>query len=168
MSSLIHGRNPTCSGFFVVNLFIQWLLATVLIYFLSASFFLAMIKGIKGQPDYIKKRDRRKSSINKQRKQGENVEIHDQFNPGDVVYIIIRNPHAQNVAHVQQAAVVRDPERPDGLALFVYETYYPLTDEFAVFKTEQEAEAAYREAFGSLEMESGETSFISESGFGWE
>lgn len=73
------------------------------------------------------------------------------FIPGEVVYIIIRNPHAQDVANVQQAAVVQHPERPNELALFLHETYYPLTDELAVFKTENEAEAAYYQAFGSPE-----------------
>lgn len=73
------------------------------------------------------------------------------FVPGEVVYVIIRNPHTQDVAQIQQAAVVQHPDDSDQLALFVYETYYPLTDEWAVFKTEQEAEQAYMEAFGSPE-----------------
>lgn len=71
------------------------------------------------------------------------------FIPGEVVYIIIRNPHAQDVANVQQAAVVQNPENPNELALFIHETYYPLTDEFAVFKSETEAEQAFFDAFGS-------------------
>lgn len=75
------------------------------------------------------------------------------LNPGEVVYVIIRNPHAQNVANVQEAAVVRHPDSPNQLALFLYETYYPLTDEVAVYTTEEEAEQAYQEAFGSLEMD---------------
>lgn len=32
------------------------------------------------------------------------------FNPGEVVYIMIRNPHVQGVANVEQAAVVQNPE----------------------------------------------------------
>lgn len=75
------------------------------------------------------------------------------LNPGEVVYVIIRNPHAQNVANVQEAAVVRHPDSPNQLALFLYETYYPLTAEVAVYTTEEEAEQAYQEAFGSLEMD---------------
>lgn len=74
------------------------------------------------------------------------------FNLGEVVYVIIRNPHAQDVANVQEAAVVSHPESPGELALFLYDTYYPLTDEIAVYKTEQEAEQAYQEAFGVVEM----------------
>jgi transcriptional regulator of the spore photoproduct lyase operon len=75
------------------------------------------------------------------------------FQPGQVVYVIIRNPHAQDVANVQEAAVVQDPDSPGDLALFVYETYYPLNDEVAVFSSLTEAENAYQEAFGHTEME---------------
>lgn len=75
------------------------------------------------------------------------------INPGDIVYVIIRNPHVQNIAQVQEAAVVRHPDYPNELALFVYETYYPITDEIAIFQTEQEAEQAYQEAFGYVEMD---------------
>jgi transcriptional regulator of the spore photoproduct lyase operon len=74
------------------------------------------------------------------------------YQPGQIVYIIIRNPHAQDVANVQEAAVVQNPDSPDHLALFLYETYYPLTDEIAVYQTSNEAEFAYQEAFGKLEM----------------
>ncbi|WP_305853286.1 transcriptional regulator SplA domain-containing protein [Halobacillus amylolyticus] len=77
------------------------------------------------------------------------MDIHETFNAGEIVYVIIRNPHAQNVANVQEAAVVQNPENPGELSLFVYETYYPLTDEVAVYKTEDHAEQAYREAFGA-------------------
>jgi len=73
------------------------------------------------------------------------------FQPVEVVYIIIRNPHAQNVANVQQAAVVQNPDNPDELALFAHENYFPLSNDFAIFKTESEAEQAYNEAFGSSE-----------------
>lgn len=75
------------------------------------------------------------------------------FYPGDIVYVIIRNPHAQDVANVQEAAVVRHPDSPGELALFLYETYYPLTDEMAVYRTENEAEQAYQDAFGSVEAD---------------
>ena len=75
------------------------------------------------------------------------------FQPGQIVYVIIRNPHAQNVANVQEAAVVQNPDFPGQLALFLYETYYPLTEEVAVYPTANEAEFAYQEAFGLQEME---------------
>lgn len=74
--------------------------------------------------------------------------------PGEVVYIIIRNPHVQDVAQVQQAAVVQHPDYPNEQALFIYETYYSLTKDLAVFKTESEAEQAFHQAFGTS-MEGG-------------
>ncbi|WML44006.1 transcriptional regulator SplA domain-containing protein [Neobacillus sp. PS3-40] len=75
------------------------------------------------------------------------------YQPGQIVYIIIRNPHAQDVANIQEAAVVQNPDEPDQLALFIHETYYPLTDEVAVYSTVNEAEYAYQEVFGLIEME---------------
>lgn len=73
--------------------------------------------------------------------------------PGDVVHVIIRNPHAQDIANVQQAAVVQDPDNPSELALFFHESYYPLSDDFAIYATEEEAESVYTEAFGFNETE---------------
>ncbi|MCH6266248.1 transcriptional regulator SplA domain-containing protein [Neobacillus citreus] len=75
------------------------------------------------------------------------------FQPGQIVYVIIRNPHAQDVANVQEAAVVQNPDAPGDLALFVYETYYPLNDEVAVFSSSSEAENAFQEAFGYTKIE---------------
>ncbi|MFB1050295.1 transcriptional regulator SplA domain-containing protein [Paraliobacillus sp. JSM ZJ581] len=75
------------------------------------------------------------------------------FHPGDVAYVIIRNPHVQGVANVQQAAVVNHPNRPNELALFMYETYYPLSEEVAIYQTEHEAEVAFQQAFGNTEVE---------------
>jgi transcriptional regulator of the spore photoproduct lyase operon len=81
------------------------------------------------------------------------MDMYQSYQPGQIVYVIIRNPHAQDVANVQEAAVVQNPQSPDQLALFVYETYYPLTDEVAVFSNIAEAENAYQEAFGLTEIE---------------
>ncbi len=81
------------------------------------------------------------------------MEWNNQYTPyqaGDVVYVIYRNPHTQSVANVQEAAVVKDPEHPHELALFLYETYYPLTHEVAVYSSEEEAEHAYSQSFGGL------------------
>lgn len=72
---------------------------------------------------------------------------------GEVVYMIIRNPHAQDVAQVQQVAIVQHPEDPNKLALFAHDNYYPFTEEFAIFPTEAEAEQAYQEAFGRFDGE---------------
>lgn len=71
--------------------------------------------------------------------------------PGDIVYVLYRNPHTQNVAMIQEAAVVNHPEHPGQLAVFLYETYYPLTDEMAVYRTADEAEAAYNYYFGAVD-----------------
>ncbi|HEY4553176.1 MAG TPA: transcriptional regulator SplA domain-containing protein [Bacillaceae bacterium] len=71
--------------------------------------------------------------------------------PGEIVYVIYRNPHTQNVANIQEAAVVNDPDNPGQLAVFLYETYYPLTDELAVYRSEEEAEAAYNYYFGAID-----------------
>jgi len=77
----------------------------------------------------------------------------DVFQPGQIVYVIIRNPHVQGVANVQEAAVVMDPDSPGNLSLFVYETYYPLSDDIAIYRTASEAEEAYNDAFGFSDME---------------
>ena len=77
----------------------------------------------------------------------------DVIQPGQVVYLIIRNPHVQGVANVQEAAVVMDPNSPGNLSLFIYETYYPINDEFAIYQTASEADQAYNEAFGFSDME---------------
>lgn len=71
------------------------------------------------------------------------------FTAGDIVYVIYRNPHTQDVANLQEAAVVKNPENPDELALFLYETYYPLTEDTAVFSNEFEAEQAFQQYFGN-------------------
>ena len=74
--------------------------------------------------------------------------MYSNYQAGDIVYVFIRNPHTQDVANVQEAAVVKNPEKLDELAVFVYETYYPLTEEMAIYSTEEEAENAYQNYFG--------------------
>ncbi|UOQ44754.1 transcriptional regulator [Halobacillus salinarum] len=76
-----------------------------------------------------------------------------QYRAGDVVYVIYRNPHTFNVANVQEAAVVKDPEEPGELALFLYDTYFPLDSDIAVYASLGEAERAYEEAFGTIDLE---------------
>lgn len=72
------------------------------------------------------------------------------YHPGDIVFIFYRNPHTQDVANIQQAAVVTNPDNPNELALFLYETYYPLTNEVAVYSSEAEAEEVYQHYFGDV------------------
>lgn len=69
------------------------------------------------------------------------------YNAGDIVYVFYRNPHTQDVANIQAAAVVNNPERPGELALFLYENYYPLTEEVDVFSNEAEAYETYGSYF---------------------
>lgn len=38
------------------------------------------------------------------------MEMNQLYSKGDIVYIIIRNPHAQSVANIQHAAVVENPD----------------------------------------------------------
>lgn len=71
------------------------------------------------------------------------------YRAGDVVYVFYRNPHTQDVANIQAAAVVNNPEIADELALFLYETYYPLSNEIAVYSTEEEANQAYNYYYGN-------------------
>lgn len=70
------------------------------------------------------------------------------FQAGDIVYVFYRNPHTQDVANIQAAAVVNNPENENELALFLYETYYPLSDEITVYATEEEANQAYNFYYG--------------------
>lgn len=70
------------------------------------------------------------------------------YRAGDIVYVFYRNPHTQNVANIQAAAVVNNPENANELALFLYETYYPLSNEIAVYSTEEEANQAYNYYYG--------------------
>jgi len=77
----------------------------------------------------------------------------EKYQAGDIVYAFYRNPHTQDVANVQAAAVVNDPEKANELALFLYETYYPLSSELAIYSTEEEANQAYNYYYGDSEGE---------------
>ncbi|WP_223700612.1 transcriptional regulator SplA domain-containing protein [Sutcliffiella deserti] len=68
--------------------------------------------------------------------------------PGDSVYLFYRNPHTQNVATLQEATIEPDPHDAGKLAIFLFDTYYPLSDEFVFFKSLEEAEAMYNDYFG--------------------
>ncbi|WP_339149728.1 MULTISPECIES: transcriptional regulator SplA domain-containing protein [unclassified Sutcliffiella] len=67
---------------------------------------------------------------------------------GDTIYLFYRNPHTQNVATVQQANIVANPYEDGQLSIFLYDTYYPLSDEFVFFTSLEEAEALYNDYFG--------------------
>lgn len=74
-----------------------------------------------------------------------------ELNAGDIVYVFYRNPHTQDVANIQAAAVVNNPEQNDELALFLYETYYPLSNEMAIYQTEEDAMRAFNYYYGDSE-----------------
>jgi len=71
----------------------------------------------------------------------------------ETVYVIIRNPHTQGVANVQEASIVRHPEDPEKQSLYLYDMHYPLTDDVAVYRSAFEADCAFREAFGLIDVE---------------
>ncbi|KGR77527.1 transcriptional regulator SplA domain-containing protein [Ureibacillus manganicus] len=71
------------------------------------------------------------------------------YQAGDIVYVFYRNPHTQDVANIQAAAVVNNPESSDELAVFLYENYYPITNELAMYATEEEANEAYKYYYGN-------------------
>ncbi|RPF55381.1 transcriptional regulator of the spore photoproduct lyase operon [Aquisalibacillus elongatus] len=79
------------------------------------------------------------------------MNLQEDYEKGDIVYVMYRNPHAQSVAQIQEAAVVQHPEEPGELALFFYDTYYPLNEQIAVYKTEEEANEAYQFYFGDAD-----------------
>ncbi|SEO00574.1 transcriptional regulator of the spore photoproduct lyase operon [Amphibacillus marinus] len=74
--------------------------------------------------------------------------INQDYNIGDQVYVMLRNPHVQGAVNVQEAQVVAKPDYPGELALLLNEEYFPLRDDLAVFSDYYEAEIAYRDAFG--------------------
>lgn len=76
------------------------------------------------------------------------METNKSYSAGDIVYVFYRNPHTQDVANVQAAAVVNHPDNSDELALFLYEDYYPLSDEMAVYSSEEDANEAYNHFLG--------------------
>ena len=75
------------------------------------------------------------------------------YHAGDIVYVFYRNPHTQDVVNIQAAAVVNNPENSNELALFLYESYYPLSNEMAVYSTEEEANQAYKYYYGNATEE---------------
>lgn len=77
----------------------------------------------------------------------EGEEMQQPFDVGDIVYIFYRNPHIQDVTNIQEAAVVYHPEKPEELALFLFETYYPITNDMVIFASEMAAEQAYHQYF---------------------
>lgn len=76
------------------------------------------------------------------------MDIH-QLQSGDTVYVIQRNPHTQSAAHIQEAAIIQNPDNPRQLSLFFRDEHYPLTDAFAMYSSYEEASQAYDSSFST-------------------
>ncbi|UCZ54249.1 transcriptional regulator [Bacillus shivajii] len=72
---------------------------------------------------------------------------------GDTVYVISRNPHTQTVAQIQEAEIVDNPDHPEKLSLFLFEEHFPLTEEYAIYSSFEEAEQMYHHYFQINENE---------------
>ncbi|MFC0270659.1 transcriptional regulator SplA domain-containing protein [Metabacillus herbersteinensis] len=69
------------------------------------------------------------------------------FKLGETVYVIYRNPHAAIVANILSAEIVQHPINENEFALFLHDSYHPLSDDDAVFSSFDEAERLYNELF---------------------
>lgn len=78
-----------------------------------------------------------------------------EYHSGDHVYVIQRNPHTQSVAHIQGANIVENPYHPGELSLFFMDEYYPLSDEFAIYSSYDEAQEEYQQFFNDTNHEDG-------------
>ncbi|MCD8510997.1 MAG: transcriptional regulator [Bacillus sp. (in: Bacteria)] len=76
-----------------------------------------------------------------------------QLEAGDSVFVISRNPHTQSVAEIQEASVVEHPDHPGRIVLFMFEEYIPLTEDYAMFSSYQEAEEMFNLYFNETEMD---------------
>ncbi|MEY9976633.1 transcriptional regulator SplA domain-containing protein [Lysinibacillus sp. RC79] len=70
-----------------------------------------------------------------------------QYSAGDIVYIFYRHPSIEEVVNIQEVAVVHNPDNPNELSLFLFESYYPLTNDILIFTSEMDAEQAYHQYF---------------------
>ncbi|KKI93892.1 transcriptional regulator [Bacillus sp. SA1-12] len=73
--------------------------------------------------------------------------VKNNYQIGEEVYVIYRNPHAVNVANIEKAEVVEHPKNPNELALFLHDAYHPLEEDDAVFTSFDEAEELYNQLF---------------------
>ncbi|WP_110114765.1 transcriptional regulator SplA domain-containing protein [Bacillus sp. CGMCC 1.16541] len=70
-----------------------------------------------------------------------------EYQVGDQVFVIYRNPHTANVANITEAEIVEHPEQPGDVALFLHESYHLLAEDDAVYPTYEEAEQMYNKIF---------------------
>ncbi|OEH93354.1 transcriptional regulator SplA domain-containing protein [Bacillus solimangrovi] len=66
---------------------------------------------------------------------------------GDEVFVIYHNPHTASVANIKKAEIVQHPHEPNGVALFLHETFHTIEDDDALFATEQDAARAYEDLY---------------------
>ena len=74
--------------------------------------------------------------------------IPEDYHPGQIVYVMYRNPHSQSITKIEEASIVNDPYQPNQLALCIFDTFYPISKEIAIYRTREEAEQAYQDYFG--------------------
>lgn len=67
--------------------------------------------------------------------------------PGDEVYVIYNNPHTPTVSNVKRAEIVQHPHNPNGVALFLHETFHVIEDDDALFSSEEAAQNAYNQFY---------------------
>ncbi|KOS61823.1 transcriptional regulator [Lysinibacillus agricola] len=70
-----------------------------------------------------------------------------QYSAGDIVFIFYQHPFIDDVVNIQEAAVVNIPDNSTEMALFLFEKYYPLTNDMLIFTSEVDAEQAYHQYF---------------------
>lgn len=66
---------------------------------------------------------------------------------GDEVFVIYNNPHTPTVSNIRAAEIVQHPKDPNGLALFLNETFHVIEDDDALFSSEEAAEKAFNELY---------------------
>ncbi|MDQ0258029.1 transcriptional regulator of the spore photoproduct lyase operon [Evansella vedderi] len=76
-----------------------------------------------------------------------------QLQAGDSIFVISRNPHTQSVAEIQEASVVEHPDYPGRIVLFLFEEYIPLTEDYAMFSSYQEAEDMFNMYFNEPDID---------------
>lgn len=66
---------------------------------------------------------------------------------GDEVFVIYNNPHTPTVSNIRAAEIVPHPKDPDGVALFLNETFHVIEDDDAFFSSEEAAQEAIQEMY---------------------
>lgn len=70
-----------------------------------------------------------------------------EYQVGDQVFVIYRNPHTANVANIKSAEIVQHPDNPNEQVLFLHNTLHVIEDDDAIFHSYEEAEKTYNAYF---------------------